>query len=87
MPVFDTITEPAIAALVERFYAKARRDPVIGPVFNSAVEGLGRAPAQTVRFLVVGDADHRPLQGESHGGPHKTPDRARVFWPMALAVA
>ena len=38
MPVFDTITEPAIAALVERFYAKARRDPVIGPVFNSAVE-------------------------------------------------
>lgn len=38
MSVFDTVTEPAISALVERFYAKARRDPVIGPVFSSAVE-------------------------------------------------
>jgi hemoglobin len=38
MPAFDDITEPAIAALVERFYAKARRDPMIGPVFNNAVD-------------------------------------------------
>jgi hemoglobin len=38
MPAFDAITEPAIAALVDRFYAKARRDPVIGPVFNNAVQ-------------------------------------------------
>ena len=34
---FDSITEPAIAALVDRFYAKARLDPMIGPVFNEAV--------------------------------------------------
>ena len=38
MPVFEIITEPAIAALVERFYTKARRDPVISPLFNSAVD-------------------------------------------------
>jgi hemoglobin len=38
MPIFETITEPAIAALVKRFYTKARRDPVIGPLFNSAVD-------------------------------------------------
>lgn len=38
MALFDDITELAIAALVERFYAKARRDPTIGPVFNTAVE-------------------------------------------------
>jgi hemoglobin len=38
MPAFDDITEPAIAALVDRFYAKARRDPMIGPVFNNAVD-------------------------------------------------
>jgi hemoglobin len=25
-------------ALVDRFYAKARRDPLIGPVFNQAIE-------------------------------------------------
>lgn len=38
MAPFDDITELSIAALVERFYAKARRDPMIGPVFNTTVE-------------------------------------------------
>ncbi len=33
----DEITEPAIAALVARFYGKARQDPLIGPLFNRAV--------------------------------------------------
>ena len=37
MAPYDSITEPAIAMLVERFYGKARKDPVIGPVFNAAV--------------------------------------------------
>jgi hemoglobin len=37
MPLFDDITEPAIIALVDSFYAKARRDPMIGPLFNAAV--------------------------------------------------
>lgn len=37
MAPFAEITEPAITALVDRFYAKARRDPLIGPVFNNAV--------------------------------------------------
>lgn len=37
-PLFATVTEPAIAALVDRFYAKARRDPMIGPVFNEAID-------------------------------------------------
>jgi hemoglobin len=37
MPSFDTITEPGIKALVRQFYGKARRDPVIGPVFEDAV--------------------------------------------------
>ena len=38
MSTFDTISEPAIAALVRQFYGKARRDPTIGPVFEDAVE-------------------------------------------------
>jgi hemoglobin len=38
MERFAEITEPAIAALVARFYAKARRDPLIGPVFNNAID-------------------------------------------------
>lgn len=31
------VDEADIALLVDRFYAKVRRDPVIGPVFNEAV--------------------------------------------------
>jgi hemoglobin len=38
MERFTEITETAIAELVARFYAKVRRDPLIGPVFNDAVE-------------------------------------------------
>lgn len=38
MSTFDGISEPGIAQLVHRFYGKARRDPIIGPVFESAVE-------------------------------------------------
>ena len=38
MHTFSEITELSIAALVDRFYSKARRDPVIGPVFNEAVD-------------------------------------------------
>jgi hemoglobin len=37
MPSFDTISEPGISALVGQFYGKARRDPLIGPMFESAV--------------------------------------------------
>lgn len=33
----QTISEEEIAELVDRFYAKVRKDPEIGPVFNEAV--------------------------------------------------
>jgi RNA polymerase sigma-70 factor, ECF subfamily len=33
----EGITEEALEALVDSFYAKARRDPLIGPVFNAAI--------------------------------------------------
>lgn len=38
MAPYCDITEPAIAALVDRFYEKARRDPLIGPVFDAAID-------------------------------------------------
>lgn len=38
MTGFASITESSIAVLVTRFYGKARRDPVIGPLFENAVE-------------------------------------------------
>ena len=32
------ITEPEISTLVDHFYAKVRRDPDIGPIFNAIVD-------------------------------------------------
>jgi hemoglobin len=37
-PMHAQITDAALADLVGRFYAKARRDPLIGPLFERAVE-------------------------------------------------
>src|SRR5262249_34287422 len=31
------VTEEAIALLIENFYARVRRDPVLGPVFEAAI--------------------------------------------------
>jgi hemoglobin len=38
MAQFGEVTEPTIAVLVDRFYAKVRQDPMIGPVFEAAIE-------------------------------------------------
>lgn len=34
---FDAVTEDSLRVLIDCFYAKVRRDPLIGPVFNRAV--------------------------------------------------
>jgi hemoglobin len=33
----DTVTEDSIVALVDAFYAKVRRDPAIGPLFDRVI--------------------------------------------------
>jgi hemoglobin len=38
---FDEIDDAAIQALVDRFYAKVRRDPALGPVFEAAIADWG----------------------------------------------
>ncbi len=35
---FNGITEESLAALVDAFYARVRQDPLIGPVFNDAID-------------------------------------------------
>jgi hemoglobin len=35
--VHEGITEVALEAVVDNFYDKVRRDPLIGPIFNSAI--------------------------------------------------
>ena len=44
------LTERDIAALVACFYAKVRRDPVLGPVFNPAVNDWPAHEATLVSF-------------------------------------
>ena len=34
---FSEISDTTIPVLVDRFYAKVRRDPVLGPIFNTAI--------------------------------------------------
>lgn len=36
-PLADSVTEPSIALLIERFYAAVRRDAELGPVFEAAI--------------------------------------------------
>jgi hemoglobin len=38
---FDSIDDTAIRTLVDRFYAKVRRDPELGPVFEAAIADWG----------------------------------------------
>ena len=35
---YDGITETSLKALVDAFYSKVRLDPLIGPVFNAAID-------------------------------------------------
>jgi hemoglobin len=44
------LTHEDLGRLVERFYAKARRDPLIGPVFERAVEDWDEHLARLTDF-------------------------------------
>ena len=60
------MSEETIRLLVDSFYAKVRRDPELAPIFLRAIPGDWQPHLdQDVRVLVVGDAHHRPLQGQS----------------------
>lgn len=41
MSLSPTIDEADLSGLVDRFYARVRQDPEIGPVFNAAIEDWG----------------------------------------------
>lgn len=38
---FETVTEETITRLVDEFYVKVRRDPVLGPVFDTVIGADG----------------------------------------------
>ncbi|MGQ9367161.1 group III truncated hemoglobin [Azospirillum sp. A39] len=64
------VTEDTIAELVDRFYARARQDPLLAPIFAAAVadwdEHLAVIRGYWVRHLLAGP--HGRGQGHGQGG-------------------
>jgi hemoglobin len=60
------VTEEMIAALVHAFYAKIRAEPVLGPIFNGAIEDWDEHLAKLCDFwssvlLMTGRFKGRPM--------------------------
>ncbi len=65
-PAHPDITDPGIERLVATFYARARQDDVLGPIFNRAVDDWDEHIAQITDFwssimLRTGRYSGRPL--------------------------
>jgi hemoglobin len=74
------ITEEALGRLVERFYARVRQDPLLGPVFDGAIddwpEHLDRLSAfWSSVMLTSGRYKGRPLPAHLRHGDAMTSDR------------
>lgn len=61
----EGIDRPLIAEVVARFYARIRRDPVLGPIFNTRVEDWPEHEAKITRFW----SSVLLMSGEYHGSP------------------
>ena len=75
----EPLTQVHIEAMVDRFYAKVRRDPVLGPVFNPAVSDWDEHQRTLVSFwssVVLKTATYRGNPMAAHRGQ---PIRAEHF--------
>lgn len=72
-----TVTEATIAELVERFYGRARRDPLLGPVFEAAIDDWDGHLAR------IRDFWSHHLLGTGHHGGH--PFMAHAVLPIEPA--
>jgi hemoglobin len=60
------VTEPMIHDLVHTFYAKVRRDPMLGPIFNAKIDNWDEHLEKLCRFwssvtLLTGTYKGRPM--------------------------
>ena len=93
MTAREPITEEALGRLVERFYARVRRDPLLGPVFNGAIddwpEHLERLHAfWSSVMLTSGRYKGRPLPAHLKHGPAMTAERFErwlALWRQATS--
>jgi hemoglobin len=76
----QAITEEALGRLVGRFYARVRRDPLLGPVFNGAIEDWPEHLDKLQAFwssvmLTSGRYKGRPLPAHLKHAEAMTPER------------
>ncbi|HYG27736.1 MAG TPA: group III truncated hemoglobin [Caulobacteraceae bacterium] len=77
--MYAEITETALVELVRTFYAKVRRDPMIGPVFNAAVEDWDEHLVTLTGFwssVMLGTGRYK---GNPFGAHQKQPIKPEMF--------
>jgi hemoglobin len=77
--MYAEITEPALADLVSRFYARARQDELIGPVFNAAVDDWEEHLVKLTGFwssVMLGTSRYK---GNPFGAHQKHPLKPEMF--------
>lgn len=79
MQMIDSLDEASLTRLVNKFYARVRTDPLIGPVFNNAVahwpEHLERLAAfWSSVMLTTGRYKGQPLPAHMRHQDEITPD-------------
>ncbi len=70
---YDTVTEEALGQLVERFYARIRKDDLIGPLFNRSIDDWPKHLEKLQAFwssvmLTSGRYKGRPLPAHAKHG-------------------
>ncbi|MFA5900686.1 MAG: group III truncated hemoglobin [Hyphomicrobium sp.] len=88
------VTEPMIRDLVHTFYAKARLDPLLGPIFNAKVHDWDTHLATLCRFwssvtLLTGTYKGRPMVAHAALPEIDDPHFARwltLFEETAIAI-
>ena len=79
IPMVEGITEAGLERLVEAFYARVRRDALIGPIFNDAIDDWPEHLDKLQAFwssvmLTSGRYKGRPLPAHARHGARITPE-------------
>jgi hemoglobin len=84
---FDSITEESVSALVKRFYAKVRRDAVLGPIFEKALVGRWDEHMATMcEFWCSALRLKRDYQGDMLTAHRKLGRLPRTLFPRWLSL-
>jgi len=78
-PPTDPLDQQQIARLVDRFYEKVRRDPMLGPVFNPAVDDWDEHKQLLTSFWSSVALGTRSYRGNPMGKHRGHPIRAEHF--------